>query len=314
MTLENRSVCISGGTGSLGNALTKRLLSMEHGPSRVIILSRDELKQHEMRQRFDDPRLRFWLGDVRDKDRLYRAFDGVQVVLHTAALKQVPAAEANPFEFVATNVIGSMNVANAAIDRGVERVLAVSTDKAVSPQTGYGASKLMMERIFMAAGVYAGRHQTKFALGRYGNVTNSRGSVIPLWREQSKTGRITLTDKRMTRFWVQLDDAAKFVLDSLDRMTTGEVFVPRLPSVLMTDVAKAVAPDCEINTIGIRGSEKLHEALLGDYEQREEHDGYYVVGRGALGPAFTSDVNDKWLSVDEIRSELDESIQHRSAI
>lgn len=308
--LTDKSVFISGGTGSLGNALTARLLASPKPPRRLIIFSRDELKQHEMALRFPDPRLRMMLGDVRDRDRLYRAFDGVDYVIHAAALKQVPAAEYSPLEAIKTNVMGAANVIDAAIDRNVSRVIAISTDKATNPVNLYGATKLCAEKLFVAANAYVGLHTTRFAALRYGNVANSRGSVIPLWQQHvsgciaTRCTGIKITDTRMTRFFISLDQAVTFVLNRLSGMRGGEVFIPKLPSTRITDLAAAVAPDCRVEVTGIRPGEKLAELMVSPDELRIDCGDYYIVGYGATGPAYASNTNDQWLSVEEIREQL----------
>lgn len=264
-------------------------------------------------------RLRFILGDVRDRDRLYRAFDGVDYVIHMAALKQVPAAERDPREAILTNIMGAVNVIDAAIDRGVSKVLALSTDKACNPVNLYGASKLCAEKLFMAAGSYVGAHSTRFSALRYGNVANSRGSVIPIWREHAASCRdtwgergeeygrctgISITDERMTRFFIVLDQAVDFVLARLNDMQGGEIFVPKLPSTRITDLAAAVAPDCRIEVTGIRPGEKLHESMISADEPRLDCGDHYVIGQGQTGEAYTSGTNTHWLTVEQIRGAL----------
>jgi len=241
----------------------------EHAPKRLVIFSRDELKQHDMRAAgFDHPSLRYFIGDVRDAARLDRAFVGVTIVVHAAALKQVPACEYNPFEAIQTNIMGGHNVIDAAINRGVRRVLALSTDKAVNPINLYGATKLCAEKMFVQANAYAGSQDSRFSCARYGNVVGSRGSVIPVFLEQKSRGRITLTDPRMTRFWLTLDQGVRFVVSSIEQMHGGEIFVPKIPSMRMVDLAETIAPGCEIETIGIRPGEKLHEVLISEDEAR----------------------------------------------
>ncbi len=268
MNWAEQSVLITGGTGSFGQKFVRTLLA-HHKPRKVVVFSRDELKQHEMRTRgFDHPNLRFFIGDVRDADRLRRAFDGIDVVVHAAALKQVPACEYNPIEAVRTNIDGARNVVDAALDRGVTKVLALSTDKAVNPVNLYGATKLVAEKLVVQANAYAGGKPIGFSCVRYGNVVGSRGSVLPLFLEQAKTGTITITDPRMTRFWITLDQGVQFVVRCIEQMHGGEVFVPKIPSVRVTDMAAAIAPGCKIENIGIRPGEKLHEALISDDEAR----------------------------------------------
>ncbi|MFD4959992.1 UDP-N-acetylglucosamine 4,6-dehydratase (inverting) [Microbacterium sp. NPDC058389] len=320
--LEGSSVLITGGTGSLGKALTAELLG-NRGVGRLVILSRDELKQFEMRQQFgDDKRLRWFLGDIRDVGRLRRAMHGVDYVIHAAALKQVDTAEYNPFEFVETNVRGSQNVIEASIDAGVHRVVALSTDKASSPINLYGATKLAADRMFIASNHYAANYRTRFAVVRYGNVSGSRGSIVPKWRDLARQGKpLPVTDDRMTRFWITLPQAVEFVLSSFDVMTGGELYVPRIPSVRITDLAEAVAPGAETVEIGIRPGEKLHEEMIAEDDARrtlvlgdrfvvQPHLsgwGYQAPEGGAPfpeGESYRSDRNDRWLSVDELRTIL----------
>lgn len=267
MNWQNLNILVTGGTGSFGKRFTEICLR-EYNPKKLIIFSRDELKQHDMQHilGFTDPRLRYFLGDVHDPDRLKRAMNGVDIVVHAAALKQVPACEYNPFEAVQTNIIGGKNIIDAAIDCGVQRVLALSTDKAVSPVNLYGATKLVAEKLFVQGNSYAGKDGTRFSCVRYGNVVGSRGSVIPLFKEQSKTGTVTITDDRMTRFWLTLDQGVHFVLNCIEQMRGGEVFVPKIPSMRVVDLAAALAPGCDIQITGIRPGEKLHEALLNEDE------------------------------------------------
>ncbi|MGB6973080.1 MAG: UDP-N-acetylglucosamine 4,6-dehydratase (inverting) [Terracidiphilus sp.] len=266
--LRNRSILITGGTGSFGKKCARILLD-EYEPSRLILYSRDELKQHDMRVAgFDHPNLRYFIGDVRDADRLRRAMAGVEVVIHAAALKQVPACEDNPLEAIQTNVNGSQNVIEAALDNQVQRVLAMSTGKAVNPVSLYGATKLVAEKLFIQANAYHNGDFIRFSSVRYGNFAGSRGSVIPLFLEQRKSGRVTITDPRMTRFWITLEQGVRFFLSSIETMVGGEVFVPKIPSMKMTALASAIAPGCEIHQIGIRSGEKLHEILLSEDEAR----------------------------------------------
>lgn len=280
MCLENQTVLITGGTGSFGKQFVEIILR-ECRPRKVIVFSRDELKQFEMQQnpKYRDDRLRFFLGDVRDVDRLQRAFAGVDVVIHAAALKQVPAAEYNPFEAVKTNINGAQNVINAAIDQGVRRVVALSTDKAANPVNLYGATKLCSDKLFIAGNAYTGGGATRFSVVRYGNVLGSRGSVLPLFLQQRQTGVITLTDPRMTRFWITLEQAVRFVLRALETMQGGELYVPKIPSMSMGEMAAAIAPDCEHRIIGIRPGEKMHEVMIPEDEAHRTLDchGYYVI-------------------------------------
>ena len=261
------TVLITGGTGSFGRKFTEVMLR-DHPPRKLIIFSRDELKQQEMSQEFKHTCLRYFIGDVRDKDRLYRAFHGVDVVIHAAALKQVTACEYNPFEAVKTNVFGAQNVVDAAIDCGINRVMFVSTDKAVNPTNLYGATKLCAERMFVQGNSYAGEGGTRFSCCRYGNVVGSRGSVVPLFERQRDNGTVTITDPRMTRFWLTIDQGVKFVLKCINVMHGGEIFVPKLPSMSITELARSVAPGCNIEYIGIRPGEKLHEILISEDEAR----------------------------------------------
>lgn len=319
-SLEGKVVLVTGATGSFGRKFIEIALRGS-GLKKLIIFSRDELKQFEVRNQFDDdPRLRFFLGDVRDKDRVYRAFDGVDVVIHAAALKQIPAAEYNPFEFVRTNIVGAQNIIDAAIDQGVERVVALSTDKASSPINLYGATKLVSDKLFVAGNVYVGRKPARFSIVRYGNVLGSRGSVVPHFREQAKQGKLTLTDRNMTRFWITLDRAVKAVFDALGEMEGGEIFVPKIPSMRLVDLAKAIAPDAEVEIIGIRPGEKLHEEMIGPNDARRtlDRDDHYVivpeivfeVGNDLLGtpvpPGFryVSDENTEWLDEVQLRALL----------
>ena len=262
--LNNKTILITGGTGSFGKEFIKIVLQ-KYKPARLIVFSRDELKQFEMRSKFpetDDSPIRYFLGDVRDKNRLYRAFDNVDIVVHAAALKQVPALEYNPMEAIKTNIIGAANVIDAAIDRNVGKVVALSTDKACNPINLYGATKLCFEKLFTNARSYSGHHKTQFCVSRYGNVIGSRGSVIPSFLRQKEKGTLTITHKDMTRFIITLDQSAKFVLKCIERVDRGEIFIPKMPSVNIMDLAKAIAPECKYEIMGIRPGEKLHESLI----------------------------------------------------
>ena len=269
MIIDGSIVLVTGGTGSFGRAFIRHVLD-NCNPAKVIVYSRDELKQHNMRveEGFTDSRLRYFIGDIRDQTRLSRAFEGVDYVIHAAALKQVPACEYNPIEPIKTNIYGAENIIDAAIERRVKRVIALSTDKATSPTNLYGATKLVMEKLLIQANSYSGRDGTKFSCVRYGNVLGSRGSVIPLFNKQKESGKITLTDKRMTRFVIRLEEGVKFVLSCLDEMRGGEIFVPKIPSVSITDLVEIIAPGCDVEVIGIRPGEKLHEVLVGLDESR----------------------------------------------
>lgn len=319
--LSGTNILITGGTGSFGKRFIRTLLDRGE-PRKVIVYSRDELKQYEMQQQFpDDRRLRYFLGDVRDSERLHRAFDGVDVVVHAAALKQVPAAEYNPFEAVKTNIQGAQNVIDAAIDRGVDRVVALSTDKASSPINLYGATKLVSDKLFVQGNSYAGSKKTRFAVVRYGNVVGSRGSVVPFFQAKAGTGVLPITDERMTRFWITLQQGVDFVLSSLETMRGGELFVPKIPSMRVTDLAKAIAPDARLEFVGIRPGEKLHEEMISLDDARRTIDvgDRYVIqpefgwwGKEHLagetlpeGFAYTSDRNDTWLDVDGLRALLE---------
>jgi UDP-N-acetylglucosamine 4,6-dehydratase len=318
MDLKGKSLLVTGGTGSFGQRFVDHVLKAAPDLDRLIVFSRDELKQHDMALRVHDPRVRFFIGDVRDLERLQRAFNAVDIVVHAAALKQVPACEYNPLEAVKTNVLGGANVINAAIDRGVKRVLALSTDKAVSPVNLYGATKLCAEKLFVQANSYSRYGEPKFACVRYGNVVGSRGSVIPVFIAQKSGGTITVTDRRMTRFWLTLDHGVRFVWNCLAAMHGGEVFVPKIPSMSIVDLAKALAPECEIEVTGIRPGEKLHESLISSDESRNavEMPDMYVIkpthpwwgpdnwkdGKPLLeGFTYSSATNSEWLSVEELQ-------------
>ncbi|WGT40569.1 UDP-N-acetylglucosamine 4,6-dehydratase (inverting) [Lysinibacillus sp. 1 U-2021] len=316
MTVKDKVILVTGGTGSFGKKFIKKALT--EGAKKIIVFSRDELKQYEMKQEFTDNRLRFFIGDVRDQDRLHRAFDGVDIVIHAAAMKHVDACEYNPFEAVKTNIHGAQNIIEAAIDCGVEKVIALSTDKACAPVNLYGATKLASDKLFVAANAYVGDKKTSFSVVRYGNVVGSRGSVVPFFKKVKETGRVPVTDERMTRFWITLDQGVQFVLDNLKRMHGGEIFVPKIPSMKVMDLARAIAPECEIEIMGIRPGEKLHEAMIMEDDARHtvEFDDYYIIqpefswwsknyaeGGKALpdGFAYTSDNNNDWLTVEELR-------------
>lgn len=278
---DDKVVLITGGTGSFGKKFTHIMLN-EFRPRKLIIVSRDELKQHEMRQLYPDTGdspMRYFLGDVRDVERLRRAMQGVDFVVHAAALKQVPACEYNPIEAIMTNVMGAKNVIDAALDTGVKKVLALSTDKAVNPVNLYGATKLVAEKLFVHSNAYSGTDGTRFSCVRYGNVVGSRGSVIPLFLQQRRQGVITITDSRMTRFWITLEQGVRFVMRCLEQMHGGEVFVPKIPSMEILDLAQTIAPGCRIEEIGIRPGEKLHEVLVSEDEARQtlELDDMFVV-------------------------------------
>lgn len=318
--LDDKSILITGGTGSFGKRFTRAVLEQTRA-RRVIIYSRDELKQYEMQQEFaSESRLRFFIGDVRDKARLDRALHDVQAVVHAAALKQVPAAEYNPFEAVKTNIHGAQNIIDAAIDQGVEQVIALSTDKASSPINLYGATKLVSDKLFVAGNAYAGGSKTRFAVVRYGNVVGSRGSVVPFFQKIASSGVIPITDTRMTRFWITLSQGVQFVLDNFERMHGGEIFVPKIPSMRITELAAAIAPKARIDCVGIRPGEKLHEEMISLDDARRSVDmgDYYVIQpempwwpkttlQGKTLPegfAYTSDNNDRWLEAAELQEML----------
>ncbi|MEJ9151446.1 UDP-N-acetylglucosamine 4,6-dehydratase (inverting) [Bacillus smithii] len=320
-SLNGKIVLVTGGTGSFGKKFVEKVL--KYDVKKVIVFSRDELKQYEMAQEYKDPRIRFFIGDVRDKERLYRAFDGVDYVVHAAAMKQVPACEYNPFEAVKTNIYGAQNIIEAAIDRGVKRVVALSTDKAAAPINLYGATKLASDKLFVAANSYVGGKETRFAVVRYGNVVGSRGSVVPFFKKMAATGKLPITDERMTRFWITLDQGVRFVIDSLAKMKGGEIFVPKIPSMKVVDLAKAISTEAEIEIIGIRPGEKLHETMITEDDARHtvEFDDYYVITpefpwcpqeylkHGRILPEgfkYTSDTNTKWLTVEELRKLVEE--------
>jgi len=314
----NKTILLTGGTGSFGQKFVEIILK-DYSPRAVRVFSRDELKQYEMMQTFNHhPKLRFLLGDVRDSNRLSRAMDGADIVVHAAALKQVPLCEYNPFEAVQTNIMGAENVLNAAISHNVSHVMAISTDKAVNPVNLYGATKMCMEKLVVAGNSYVGRlRQTRLSCTRYGNVIGSRGSVIPVFKKQKLTGKITITDPRMTRFWITLEQGVRFVIECIEKMQGGEVFIPKIPSMKIADLAQAIAPQCHITYSGIRPGEKIHECLLTEDEARhalEFKDFFIVVPEfhwwteknwkaGKKLPEnfrYTSDRNDQWFTNKEL--------------
>lgn len=322
MNWRDSSVLVTGGTGSFGHKFVELMLA-KYRPRRLVIFSRDELKQSEMMKRFSDPSLRFFVGDVRDRDRLERAMHDVDVVFHAAALKQIPSCEYNPFEAILTNVMGTKNVIDAAVDQHVERVMFISTDKSVNPINLYGATKLCAEKLVVQGNVYGHGRGTRFGVVRYGNVIGSRGSVIPLFAEQRSRGRVTVTDPAMTRFWIRLHDGVEFAIRCAALMQGGEIFVPKIPSMRIMDLVRALAPDCEVDFIGIRPGEKLHEILISEDESRQarELDDMFVIEplypswtpaktweggkRPAAGFRYSSDSNDVWLSLDEMKALAD---------
>lgn len=319
MNWSNKSVLVTGGTGSFGKKFIS-ILQERYAPERLIVFSRDELKQHEMRMAgFNQSNMRYFIGDVRDAERLRRAMQSVDIVVHAAALKQVPACEYNPKEAIKTNILGTSNVIEAALDVGVRKVLALSTDKAVNPVNLYGATKLAAEKLAIQSNAYAGGRETRISCVRYGNVVGSRGSVVPMFLQLRASGKMTVTDDRMTRFWITLEQGVNFVIRCIDQMHGGEVFVPKIPSTTIVDLAKAIAPDAEIEIIGIRPGEKLHEVLISEDEARStiELDDMYVV-QPAVSPWFgyewekvgkpledgfryASNTNHDWLTMEQIK-------------
>jgi len=318
MVLDNKIILVTGGTGSFGRKFIETCLN-EHNPKSIRIFSRGEVKQLDMSVSFKDhEKLRFFIGDVRDSNRLHRAMDGVDIVVHTAALKQVPTCEYNPIEAVRTNIDGAVNVIDAAIDKNVEKVIALSTDKAVYPVNMYGATKLVSEKLFVQGNSYTGTHKTKFSCVRYGNVIGSRGSVIPVFLSQKEKGILTITDDRMTRFWITLEQGVDFVINCIDRMKGGEIFVPKIPSMRLMDLADTIAPEAEKRIVGLRPGEKIDEFLLTEEEaaHTREFDDYFVIkpeypfwsrdnfidGKPIPdGFRYSSDNNNRWISKDELR-------------
>ncbi len=327
--MTNKVILLTGGTGSFGVAMIRFLLAHHH-PKAIRIFSRDEYKQTRLQRALGDSRLRFFLGDIRDRERVRRACEGVDVIFNAAALKQVPVCEYNPFEAIQTNIIGAMNLVDAAIDCGVKKVLTISSDKAVNPVNLYGATKLCAEKVLIHGNSYSGKRGTKLACVRYGNVVGSRGSVLPLFLEQRRTGVLTITDSRMTRFWITLDAAVRFVVENLDLMAGGEVFVPKIPSMKVTDLARAVAPDAELREVGIRPGEKIHETLIMEEESNHtlEFQGRFIilpewfhseVERPYSGSfidsnfAYSSDNNDWWLTLPEMKKMVSDYFENQTA-
>lgn len=319
--LNNKSILVTGGTGSFGNEFVRMVLTL-YKPKRLIVFSRDELKQFEMSQIFPTSTyscMRYFLGDVRDLQRLRRAFRDVDIVVHAAALKQVPAAEYNPMEAVKTNIMGAANIIEACIDASVSRCVALSTDKAVNPVNLYGATKLCSDKLFIAGNSYATVDQTTFSIVRYGNVMGSRGSVIPLFLKLRQTGRLPITDLEMTRFWLGVQEGVQFVLTSIASMEGGEVFIPKIPSMRVVDLAEAICPNCELDVVGIRPGEKLHEVMVPDAEARNtlEYDDKYIIypmqrdiesvakqkngKRLPNGFEYKSDTNSWWMTKEQLR-------------
>ncbi|PIE67511.1 MAG: UDP-N-acetylglucosamine 4,6-dehydratase (inverting) [Deltaproteobacteria bacterium] len=311
---NNANILITGGTGSFGRKFAQMVLD-QYRPRRIIIFSRDEVKQLQMRNVFPDGYgrpMRYFIGDVRDRERLYRAFRGVDIVIHAAALKQVPTAEYNPLEVIKTNILGASNIIDAAIDCGVKKVVALSSDKAVSPANLYGATKLCADKLFVSAGVYTGPKDTCFSVVRYGNVIGSRGSIVPILIEKRAGGVVPITDVRMTRFWISLKQAVELVFSSIESMQGGEIFVPKIPSMRIVDLAKVVAPGCRHEIIGIRPGEKLHEVLLTEEDSRQalEFDNYYIITPPPFRSEWRSDHVENGRPVDsEFRYSSDRNAQ-----
>ena len=324
--LTNATILVTGGTGSFGHTFVPMTLA-KYNPKKLIVYSRDEMKQWNMAKLYkDDPRVRFFIGDVRDKDRLYRALDGVDFVVHAAATKIVPTAEYNPFECIKTNVMGAMNLVDACIDRGVKKLVALSTDKASSPVNLYGATKLVSDKVFIAGNSYAGGKKTRFGVVRYGNVMGSRGSVIPYFIESAKNGVLTITDPRMTRFMISLEQGVELVWHAFDDLVGGEIYVKKIPSMNICDIARAVDPDCEQKVIGIRPGEKLHEQMISteDSPHTYEYAGHYKIlpaiyswdsdvnrikdgKRVPEGFSYTSDNNQEWMTIAELQKWIAEN-------
>ena len=324
--LSQSTILLTGGTGSFGHTFVPMTLA-RYNPRKLIIYSRDEMKQWNMAKLYkDDPRVRFFIGDVRDRDRLYRALDGVDFVVHAAATKIVPTAEYNPFECIKTNVVGAMNLVDACIDRGVKKLVALSTDKASSPVNLYGATKLVSDKVFIAGNSYAGGKKTRFGVVRYGNVMGSRGSVIPFFMETAKSGVLTITDPRMTRFMISLEQGVELVWHAFDDMVGGEIYVKKIPSMNICDIARAVDPNCEQKVVGIRPGEKLHEQMISpeDSPHAYEYPGHYKIlpaihswdsdanrikdgKRVPEGFSYTSDNNGEWMTVAELRRWISEN-------
>jgi len=323
---NGKIVLITGGTGSFGKKCTEIILK-RYKPKKLIIFSRDELKQFEMARIFSDrkyPCMRYFIGDIRDKERLHRAFDGVEYVIHAAALKQVPAAEYNPTEVIKTNIYGAQNIVNVAADRGIKKIIALSTDKAANPINLYGATKLCSDKLFIAAYAFVSRDESRFSVVRYGNVVGSRGSVIPFFLNKKKEGILPITDPRMTRFWITLDQSVEFVLKCLEMMVGGELFIPKIPSMKMTDLAEAICPECKTEIVGIRPGEKLNEVMVprDDAYNTVEFKDYYVIKslfrnferrfNGDTGKPvpedfeYNSGTNPWFLTIDEMRGMIKE--------
>ncbi len=324
--LNGKTILITGGTGSFGKKFITRIFS-QYDPKKVIIYSRDEYKQYLVKQQFAQykDKIRYFIGDVRDRDRLYRAFDGVDIVIHAAALKQVPAMEYNPIEAIKTNIHGAMNIIDAAIDRGVKKIVALSTDKAVNPINLYGATKLVSDKLFISSNAYVGEKDTVFSVVRYGNVVGSRGSVIPFFKKLVENGakELPITSFEMTRFWITLDEGVDLVFEAIEKAKGGELYVSKIPSFKITDLARAICPKCKLKEVGIREGEKVHEVMITEEDSRftYEYDKYYIIyphfdwwdfnrhftqgGKKVKeGFRYASNTNEEWLSVDDIREAL----------
>ena len=332
LDLNHKSILITGGTGSFGKKFTEIVLNKFPEIKKLVIFSRDELKQFEMSQIFPHSKykcIRYFIGDVRDRDRLMRAMEGIDIVIHAAALKQVPAAEYNPMECIKTNVLGAENVIEAALSNGIKKVVALSTDKAAAPINLYGATKLCSDKLFVAANNMKGSRDIKFSVVRYGNVIGSRGSVVPFFLEQRKKGTLPITDENMTRFNITLDEGVEMVLYALENSWGGELFVPKIPSFKITDLAKAVAPNCSTNIVGIRPGEKIHEEMITETDSLNtvEFEKYYVITPSStpawnyeewlkhfngkpvpMGFKYNSGTNTEWLSVEELRTQIVENV------
>ena len=324
--LNRKSILITGGTGSFGHAFVQMTLE-KYNPNKIVILSRDEMKQWEMQKLYkDDARVRFFVGDVRDKDRLYRALDGIDYVVHAAATKIVPTAEYNPFECIKTNINGAMNLIDACIDHNIKKVVALSTDKASKPVSLYGATKLASDKMFVASNSYSGEHRTKFSVVRYGNVMGSRGSVIPFFMQEKKSGILPITDNQMTRFMITLEEGVELVWKAFDDMCGGEIYVKKIPSMKVTDLARAVDKNAVQKVIGIRPGEKLHEEMIGEDDSlyTYEYDGYFKIlpainnwssskkliknGRKVEnGFSYTSYSNEEWMSIETLQEWIDKN-------
>ena len=331
--LQNSTILVTGGTGSLGNMFIPMTLE-KYNPKKIIVFSRDEMKQWDMAKKFtDDPRVRFFIGDVRDRERLYRAFDGVDYVVHAAATKIVPTAEYNPFECVKTNINGAMNVIDAAIDKGVKRVVALSTDKASSPINLYGATKLASDKLFVSGNAYAGEHGTTFSVVRYGNVMGSRGSVIPFFKSIKDTGEFPITDPRMTRFMISLEQGVELIWHAFEDMAGGEIYVKKIPSMKLPDIASAIDPEAMQKIVGIRPGEKLHEQMIGieDAPFTYEYPAHYKILPNINGWAdsmqrikdgklvaqdfiYSSETNTEWMSQDDLKAWIEENVHKIGAI